>query len=159
MTRIDEDLLKRLQDDPFDHAHLLVKTDDIENLENSLQTRGVKVRNRWGQINAVEIDGINADALGLLEHPNVMEISEMPKINIDLLEDFAEDPYETARLIVRAKDMGSLSAELQTRGIKVKREHKLINALSIECTGAEALELLDNPNVAKIELDRAVRGL
>ncbi len=159
MARIDEGLLKRLQNDPFDRAHLLVKTNDMENLENSLQTRGVRVRKRWGQLSAVEIDSINADALGLLEHPDVMEINEMPKIDEDLLEEFDEDPHETAQLIIRAKDMGSLSEELQTRGIKVKREHKLINALSIECTGAEAIGLLENPNVAKIEEDRAVRGL
>jgi len=70
------------------------------------------------------------------------------------------NPDEPVDLIVRISgDMGQLGATLEQRGIVVKRRFRLTHSLGIRCSGQAALQLLKEPWITRIELDRPVKAL
>lgn len=72
-----------------------------------------------------------------------------------------DNPNEPVDLIVHVSgDMGQLAATLEQRGIVVKRRFRLTHSLGIRCSsGQAALQLLKEPWITRIELDRPVKAL
>ncbi len=69
-------------------------------------------------------------------------------------------PNEPVDLIIRVSgDMSQLGATLERRGIVVKHRFRLTHSLGIRCSGQAALQLLKEPWITRIELDRPVKAL
>lgn len=50
-------------------------------------------------------------------------------------------------------------SRLETRGIKVRRQFKLLSALAVKCRGGEALALADEPWVLQVEEDMPMKTM
>ncbi len=77
------------------------------------------------------------------------------------LKDLArEKPDEIVRLIIHlARPPKNLPSVLEKRGVRVKHEYRLINAVAIETSAKMALELEKEAWVVKIEEDKEVKAL
>lgn len=74
-----------------------------------------------------------------------------------LLEEWQRQPQKLYRLILRVStDLAEAEALLKSKGIEVRRRLALIQSLSIVCTGAQAIELVQEPWVITYELDKEV---
>jgi hypothetical protein len=84
----------------------------------------------------------------------------MAEIDADTRDAWRKNPDDPVDIIVRVSgDLNELGATLEKRGAEVKRRLRLTHSLSIRCRGKLALQLLDEPWVARVEVDRSVKAL
>ena len=81
----------------------------------------------------------------------------MTKIKPRLRTKLLTAPLDEVRLIVRVRgEMSAAAARLADLGITILRSFRLIDAVSVRCSGKQALALLQEPCVRLIEEDRQV---
>ena len=81
----------------------------------------------------------------------------MTKIKPRLRTKLQTAPLDELRLIVRVQgEMSAAAARLADLGVTVLRSFHLIHAVSVRCSGEQALALLQEPCVQLIEEDRQV---
>lgn len=84
----------------------------------------------------------------------------MPKMPTNLRAACKDNPRETFDLIVRVEgDVKSRGETLRGSGVRVRRQFGLTNAMSVRCTGEEALSLSRKHWVKSIEADGPVKAL
>jgi hypothetical protein len=84
----------------------------------------------------------------------------MTDIDPAIKKTWQNNPNEPVDLIVRVSgDMDQFGATLEQRGVVVKRRFRLTHSLGIRCSGQVALQLLKEPRITHIELDRPVKAL
>jgi hypothetical protein len=81
----------------------------------------------------------------------------MSKIELDLqqrLEAWKDSPFD---LIVRVSEPPEVCRpRLESRGIQVRRQFRMLSALAVNCLGEQALALADEPWVLQVEEDKPV---
>ncbi|MEN6480315.1 MAG: hypothetical protein ABFD20_11865 [Anaerolineales bacterium] len=84
----------------------------------------------------------------------------MPEIAADLLRAWQEQPAARVRLIVSVDGaLDERRAQLAALGADVGHTYRLTNALSLECTGAQALAIAAQPWVRRISPDTPLKAL
>ena len=84
----------------------------------------------------------------------------MCKVDPKLRQTWLKQADESVDLIVRVEgDVRQRSADLEKRGVEVRRHFRLVGSVSIRCKGKMAVKLLDVPWVRCIEPDRTVKAL
>jgi len=69
-----------------------------------------------------------------------------------------DHPAQSFRLIIRVSlALDEAEEQLRLRGIRVRRRCRLIQGFVVECSGASALALAQEPWIISAELDREVR--
>lgn len=83
----------------------------------------------------------------------------MVAIDPEIRAAWQSNPDEPIDLILRvAGDISQLVATLEQRGITVKRRFRLTNSLAVRCNGRTALQLLNEPWITHIDVDRPVKA-
>jgi hypothetical protein len=84
----------------------------------------------------------------------------MATVEPAIRQSWAENPGEEVDLIIHfSGDAGEASAALARLGVQVKRRFVLTRSLSIHCQAQHALQLLSEPWVTRLQLDRPVKAL
>lgn len=85
---------------------------------------------------------------------------EREKLSSELRTRLQAQPEAEVALIVRVSgDLDRRAEALARRGLTVSRRLRLIAALALRTTGAQALALAAEPWVLRVEVDREVRAL
>jgi len=84
----------------------------------------------------------------------------MPKMPSNLRAACKDHPSQTFDLILRVDgDVKQRGETLRGSGVRVRRQFGLTNAMSVRCTGEEALALSRKHWVKSIEIDGPVKAL
>ena len=84
----------------------------------------------------------------------------MASISPDLESRLQRNPNTLVSLIVRLKgDASAHLADVQARGLTVRRTYSLISAIAIQGTASASLTLMDEPWVLSLEEDRTVHTM
>lgn len=84
----------------------------------------------------------------------------MAKIDVMLRRQLEGEPEASVRLIVRLTDPPQDVAEqVASRGLKVRRQYRLMPAMAIAGRAKACLALLEEPWVASVEADREVHTM
>lgn len=84
----------------------------------------------------------------------------MPKADEGLIRQLKQSPAGEFYLILRVSgDVEDVTEKLRAGPIEVRRLLRLIGAVAVRAQGHEALRLLDEPWLVRMEEDRPVRAL
>ena len=84
----------------------------------------------------------------------------MARVDPQLIERWRGLGDRQVDLIVHVKgDLQTHSAELEARGVTVRRRFRLVDSLGIRCSARAAVELVRVSWITRIEPDREVRAL
>jgi hypothetical protein len=84
----------------------------------------------------------------------------MVEVEAALRAAWAANPNDSFDLIIQMSgDVAAQSAVLAERGIEVKRRLRLTHALSIRCNGKQAMALLKESWIVRVQADRPVKAL
>lgn len=87
-------------------------------------------------------------------------MSEMSKADERLVRRLREAPDADFLLILRVSgEPGDAAGKLQATSVEVRRTLSLIRAVAVRASGRQALRLLDEPWLLRMEEDSAVRAL
>ncbi len=84
----------------------------------------------------------------------------MPKADERLIRQLEQSPAGEFHLILRVSgDVEDVAEKLRATPIEVRHALRLIGAVAVRAQGKEALRLLDEPWLVRMEEDRPVRAL
>lgn len=83
-----------------------------------------------------------------------------PKISPELKRQLQTSPDARVHLILRLADVpADVASRLERRGLKVRRQFRLIKAVAVSGKGRDCLTLLNEPWISRIEADHEVHTM